>query len=393
MFIYQVHRLLFVVVPGLQAAHSGPRVAQSLLSAGSGLKASYPFYHSSAELRQEAQALAEGCNGHGTLVSHNNSEVTLDLFAVRNKEAKPINRVFLVCGEHSRELISPESCLQLAKRLCSDAAGKTLQHSEFQLVMNANPRSRAKVEDGEYCLRENPNNVDLNRNWDSHFETQATDVADTNPGTSAFSEPETQILHQLVENFKPTTFLSIHSGTLGMYMPFAYDRQHLASRNQQSMMQVLEQLDAKHCRCPFGAAGKEVGYSCPGTSLDYVYEKMQTPYAFAFEIWVGGDEASQLRRKWEKHVKSDSAALLEGGRHHLAHPHYASLFQEHTSDFVQLRDAGSMENTEEMACFQQYNPTNKDDYDKAVDNWASAYLEAAELIATKLQAQPVKLHI
>ena len=27
-----------------------------------------------------------------------------------------------------------------------------------------------------------------------------------------------------------------------------------------------KELDAAHCKCPFGAAGKEVGYDCPGTS-------------------------------------------------------------------------------------------------------------------------------
>jgi len=386
MSTFQVYRLLAVLVPGVQAA--GPRAHQSLLSVGSGIKANYPFYHNSAELRQEAQNLAQGCNGHASLDTHTNGDVSIDLLQVKNPGAKAINRVFMLCGEHSRELISPESCLHLAKKLCGDASG-TLEHSEFQLVINANPRSRLKVEDGDYCLRENPNNVDLNRNWGDHYDAKASRMDETNPGPKAFSEPETQILQQLVEKFNPTTFLSIHSGTLGMYMPYAYDKQHLATRNEHSMMQVLEQLDRDHCRCPFGAAGKEVGYSCPGTSLDYVYDKLKAPYSFAFEIWVGNNEANRLRKRWEQQVASAPASLLEGGRHHLAHPHYASLFQEHSSDFVQVRASGSAEEeANARQCFTQYNPTSKEDYDKAIENWASVYIQAAELITQKLQGQP-----
>lgn len=38
------------------------------------------------------------------------------------------------------------------------------------MILNANPLSRQKVEGGEYCLRENENGVDINRNYDAHWE-------------------------------------------------------------------------------------------------------------------------------------------------------------------------------------------------------------------------------
>ena len=37
------------------------------------------------------------------------------------------------------------------------------------MIINANPISRSKVEKGEYCIRENENNVDINRNYDAHW--------------------------------------------------------------------------------------------------------------------------------------------------------------------------------------------------------------------------------
>eukprot|EP00401_Gymnodinium_catenatum_P022427 CAMPEP_0117591696 /NCGR_PEP_ID=MMETSP0784-20121206/71679_1 /TAXON_ID=39447 /ORGANISM="" /LENGTH=86 /DNA_ID=CAMNT_0005393453 /DNA_START=9 /DNA_END=265 /DNA_ORIENTATION=+ len=85
------------------------------------------------------------------------------------------------------------------------------------------------------------------------------DPADTNPGPKPFSEPETRTFKELVQNFKPTTFLTVHSGTKGMYMPWAYDMEHLANRNEPEMMDILTKLDQDHCECPFGAAGREVG--------------------------------------------------------------------------------------------------------------------------------------
>ena len=45
-----------------------------------------------------------------------------------------------------------------------------LDDFELKVILNANPISRSKVETGEYCLRENENGVDINRNYDAHWE-------------------------------------------------------------------------------------------------------------------------------------------------------------------------------------------------------------------------------
>jgi hypothetical protein len=58
--------------------------------------------------------------------------------------------------------------------------------------------------------------VDLNRNWALKWEPDSVFAsADTNPGPSAFSEPETQIFRDTVTDFAPNAFLTIHSGTKG----------------------------------------------------------------------------------------------------------------------------------------------------------------------------------
>lgn len=80
---------------------------------------------------------------------------------------------FVVFGEHAREMISPETGLHYVKELCrnymSGRNKKVLENYELRMIVNANPVSRAKVEKGEYCIRENENGVDINRNYDAHW--------------------------------------------------------------------------------------------------------------------------------------------------------------------------------------------------------------------------------
>jgi hypothetical protein len=64
--------------------------------------------------------------------------------------------------------------------------------SDFVVVVNANPESRKKVEEGDYCLRTNEHGVDINRNWS--FEWAPMDCereVEVCPGPSPFSEVET----------------------------------------------------------------------------------------------------------------------------------------------------------------------------------------------------------
>jgi hypothetical protein len=44
----------------------------------------------------------------------------------------------------------------------------------------------------------------------------------TNSGPKPFSEPETQAVRDLLKEYKPNMYLSIHSGSAGLYTPHAY---------------------------------------------------------------------------------------------------------------------------------------------------------------------------
>jgi len=361
----------------------------------------YPFYHTTEQLRSEAKRLSKECGGHLSFKTLKDNGVEIDVVTVRNAEATPVNKVFILFGEHSRELISPESGLHFLRALCEDlpdvpqgsslaSAKKALEDSEFQMVLNANPNSRKLVEKGQYCLRVNENGVDLNRQYDEDWQPKAASFGDdTNPGPKPFSEPETRIFQKLMDAYNATTFLTVHSGTLGMYMPWAFDMESNAVTNAGPMKEVLTALDKDHCQCPFGAAGKEVGYPCPGTSLDYAYGKLSVPFAFAFEIHVNKAAVPALTRRWDETKKSGGASLLEKG-HHLGHPHFRDFFGEYGSDFVGSSSLLSTvsEEASEM-CFSQFNPATKDEYEKEVKNWAESYFEMSSMIAGKLRSKEV----
>lgn len=389
--------LLLLAAGLLGTSHAAVVRKHGFLRAGAHAKAKshtmmtlYPFYHSTSAIHEELQALATRCPGM-TLESKPADDRNIDVVTIKAPNSKPVNKNFLLFGEHARELISPESGLHFIKTLCGETEDKerangVLQDSEFQIVVNGNPASRTKVEQGDFCLRVNPDGVDLNRNWDEEWQAEPVmEATDTNPGPQPFSEPETRVFKELVSAYKPTNFLTVHSGTKGMYMPWAYDMEHLANRNQPAMMKILKSLDKEHCECPFGAAGREVGYSCPGTCLDWVYDKLQTPYAFAFEIYTDPGMDDMLKERWNEKMQEEGASFLQT-HSHLAHKHFHEVFAQCPSDFIQLRaEKRHQHHMSNEECFANFNPDTQERFDSTVKNWSGAYLDMAEMIAQNLK--------
>lgn len=86
-----------------------------------------------------------------------------------------------------------------------------------------------------------------------------------------------------LKTFNADIFLSVHSGTLGMYTPHAYSADdgimimdRIGEYNEGNMIDVLERLQANYCpSCDVGNAGREVGYLSPGSCIDYAYDELK----------------------------------------------------------------------------------------------------------------------
>jgi len=370
-----------------------------------GLKADYPFYHSAADIEGKVARLQSACKGamHVDDVPVEGTDQSIQFVTINAGQGRA-NRVLVAAGEHPRELIGPEAVLYFLRSICGDPGARLptsfagtdmLSDNEFMIVLNANPVSRIAVENGDYCVRANGNQVDLNRNYDTHWRQITPRVAgEGSAGEKPFSEPESRILKAAMEQFKPTLYLSVHSGTLGLYMPWAYDTTAgKPSKNQESMMSVIKNIDDDYCgSCPFGAAGLKVGYSAPGTSIDYAFDKGGAAFSFAYEIW--SDDTAGVQEAWKKITYSSLMLFQEGagaksghGIRHLSDSRYASFFKQFPSDFVDFLELESQPKTSNTDCFQKFNPGDEKSFNLAIKTWAAAFASTTQQVADILLSQ------
>jgi hypothetical protein len=379
------------------------------------------FYHTSSEIDNELHKLAKSCKAL-TIKHHKgpNGDATLTSAALKQAGGKEDKlKVLLFFGEHSRELVSSESGLSLIQHLCKQ--GKTdvpaslvdynLENAEFLIFTNIGVNSRRHVERGKYCLRVNSHGVDLNRNWNDHWSNKGR--GETYPGKKAFSEDETVVLRDLSKAFKPDVFLTVHSGTLGMYIPYAYSTNEVQGKTTPAMLDVLNKLNPKYCNCDVGAAGKQVGYLCPGTCLDFIYD-MGTKYSFAFEIYENG----RYKRKSGETASADAASCMlqkepigsidqppahqhdtddfaddehEGHSHAHSHDHSHEFhFDKDTPPVSRHLLTKMIHKTtakfpvptggNNAMCFRQFNPATQKQYTGSMKNWVSAYLELVQRV-------------
>lgn len=335
-------------------------------------------------------------------------EVAIDVLQVRKAGATPRTKAMFVFGEHARELVSPESSLDLLRSLCGQGfqgsrVSKLLETVEFTVVPNANPLGRKKVEEGYYCKRTNEDNVDLNRNWgDEHRGDAMKFMGDEmDPGPNGFSEPETQILKELAEEVHPDVYLSIHSGAYLLGAPFGYTADKNPG-NQASMVELLQPISERYCggSCPYGGLAELIGYKSLGCDVDYMAEHVKTPYAYTWEIYVGPEirkhyveEANERRSggddKWEFIQKSNLRQRRSGNQLKARQSLKMKRRVSKLSQWLEQREKNERPESEQDwdGCIEQFNPRTEEETRSVVENWTGAYLDLAESVDAKRHQQ------
>jgi hypothetical protein len=310
-------------------------------------------YHTTGQILDKLDNLANGvCRGVLTKLE-TKSVIAFDLKGSGSAAMKS----YFLFGEHARELISPESGLRFIEKVCKDAKfAEVLKWSSFRIVLIANPQSRLKVEQGDYCLRTNEQGVDLNRNWDDHWEEgDCSNLSETCPGPSPFSEAETVELRDLLHAYKADLFLTVHSGALTLLSSYAYMPGY--PKDNRGMLAVLDELNEDYCRCEVGSAASLLQYNCPGTCLDYALEVEKVAFSYAFEIY-----------KEEIDLPT-----------HFTQNTFLSFLQTTPSScFMEVRT--SKTNAE---CLAFFNPP-VDEYEFYVEHWAAAYKELVSIVNQRL---------
>eukprot|EP00929_Paragymnodinium_shiwhaense_P003378 TRINITY_DN10385_c1_g1_i1.p1 TRINITY_DN10385_c1_g1~~TRINITY_DN10385_c1_g1_i1.p1 ORF type:complete len:438 (+),score=83.76 TRINITY_DN10385_c1_g1_i1:79-1392(+) len=414
---------LFVAVPA--AALKEDRVKPSHASLAHhdstvSLADRLPWYTSGEALHRRAGELARSCK-QATLslsdITSPDGGVSLDTVHIRRDSPSNTKKTkaVLFFGIHSRELISTESGLHFMQTLCgtgpaSARANSLLDQVDFVIVPNANPLGRKEVDRGNFCKRTNEHDVDLNRNWgfDGHMDPESKDK-DTNPGPHSFSEPESRLLQHFVAQEKPDIFLDVHSGSYLLGTPWAYSPQAYP-KDQAMLLEVLKPISDKYCdgQCPYGNAADLVGYPAPGTEMDYLKDRVGTPYSFSWEIYVGDryreyfiDKARKQREAHggEAMSKSFSSMLLEEDAYKVGESLVdatqdvnraqaeasrlrgaAALLQIDENATASTQPQRLLSSRRNEACLMQFAPMTEKETREVVENWSDAYLDLCERV-------------
>lgn len=389
----------------------------------------YSFYHTSDALAAAAAALKSGdapCPGL-TLDAEADGDVTLPVVRLAALGATTTNasslmdmgaeqadaaagddeiKVMLVFGEHARELISPEIGLHFLQELCGPRGSSARRSTSFLMVLNANPRGRGLVENGQLCKRTNGNNVDLNRNYGFHWKAehanddvvgvgaqQGVQMESFSSGSGPFSEPETRIISRLMREARPDVFLDVHSGRRGLYMPPDWTTDPISNEaDKEAMQSVLEEIRTHDCpECTMGALSETIGYLAPGSSADYAYSQ-GIKFAFIWEIYADAKDSSEdlqaqqafLRRKRQQQGQEAGASsmlqlhrLRASGRG----GHRSKLLGDVPAWAQQDElEVGSLAESAVDHCFRQFNPPDQETYDSTLERWSTAFLRLCDSV-------------
>lgn len=376
---------------------------------GASLTESYPFYHTSDSLAKEASDLVADCEGL-QVTFESDGQISLPVARLPAQNGDGQLKVMMVFGEHARELIGPEAGLHFLQKLCSQRPA-VRGNTSFVMVLNANPVGREEVEAGQYCVRTNEHQVDLNRNYGDHWKAERADDVEEgvgtkqgkaieafSSGTGPFSEPETQIIARLMKEVRPDVFLDVHSGTKGLFMPYDWTLQPIENEaDRRGMETVLQEIKTQDCPdCMVGDGAETVGYLAPGSSADYAYSQ---GIAFSF-IWEIYADAATVAEDIHDQQELLAAKAVSAGS-----SKFASSFAQlsRSNGFLSASTSGRSKNryqdvdipqwaaTDVAAlaplendaldhCFSMFNPQVKNVYDTTVERWSEAFLHLCSVV-------------
>lgn len=260
-------------------------------------------YHDYDELMNELQRLSNSSD----LVrvtslgqSHEGRELSLVSISGNWSTQRPV--IFLHCGLHAREWISPAVCMSFIHRLVNatddDSDAAVLDTFEWWLMPLGNPDGYAYTWTNDRMWRKNraPANgtggctgVDLNRNFDADLDAASTDPCSAvYGGAEAFSEPETLALVDLLASQRHRLLAVVFLRSFGQLWlsPFAVNDSRPADYAEMERVMersVLALTDTNGAEYRFGSIGS-ILYPSSGTAIDYCYETLGVVYSFSIQL-------------------------------------------------------------------------------------------------------------
>ena len=198
---------------------------------------------------------------------------------------------------HAREVMTTEVALDaidyLTSRYASDPqVQRWVDEMEIWIVPVVNPEGAARIYKGNFLWRKNRNPdcaVDLNRNfsWSYRACPGSSDLCmmDSYHGTGPNSEPETQAIHNLLDEVRPLYYINYHS--FGEYILWPggcgrIDENDLFALVGGELNQLVENDQGQTGNWTIGPAAEAI-YQASGSALDQAYGTFGA-LAFTFEL-------------------------------------------------------------------------------------------------------------
>jgi len=222
--------------------------------------------------------------------------------------------VWVVCGVHAREWISPLACLEIIKNIRDiflDQSGSTedevLKKFRYNFIVMANPdgyiysmsdmsrrmtrKNRAKAG----CSFSNQDGVDLNRNFATGFNHGDDCYGDPCPfnasycsitygGPHPFSEPETRAIRDAMTAEVPWLSLSLHGNGNVWSAPYASQLTAANGTHVEDLEVMTEKLNEKFGSNYSHGCSSCVMYRAGGTLSDWVYEDLGVNRSYLHEL-------------------------------------------------------------------------------------------------------------
>lgn len=258
---------------------------------------------------------------------------------------------------------------------------------------------RKLVEEGQYCKRSNLNQVDPNRNWSESWEkNEKKRKSDEYSGDYPFSEVESAFTKDKVTTFLPDVFLTLHSGVFGLFYPYGSKLEE-GKRNITKIKKVLNSVKNLFCNyCSVSTPSLFLKYISHGNGLDYVYDKLDVSYSFAWEIYTNEiDYKEYIKKEDIKSNKSDNKRpnsnsimnninFAQKNIHKKIDPEGSvdSYYKNMFSSFLQtdlkvetntLQSRNSYKiNNHDIFCLNLFNPNSEEDYTYIIQSWTKSLL-------------------
>ncbi|XP_062384425.1 carboxypeptidase O-like [Sardina pilchardus] len=260
----------------------------------------------------------------------------IGLNPAENKKA-----IWMDCGIHAREWISPAFCQYFVKEILrtykTDAkVEEMLKNLDFYVtpVLNVDGYIYTWKDNTTRLWRKNRSppgtttcnctGTDLNRNYDAVWGTMGVSsdcCSIIYPGTEANSELETQAVVEFVgaRSKNILCFLTIHS--YGQMILFPYGHPHIKVPNYDELTVVVENA-AKAMKAIHGmdyvvGALTEALYPAGGTSMDWA-RLIGIPFSFTFELRDKGQYGFELP---EDQIQHTCEEVYEGARNIITYVH------------------------------------------------------------------------